>query len=147
MANRYFSLAQVNRVIPELERIVEHLRSLNSEIREKEWQLKRAKVERRRETDVVDEEAFMREEAEIDFLSILVRSESERIRDLGGDLKGGYLVDFPGQIEGQDVLFCWKPGEPRILWYHSCNEGLVGRKPIPDQLLDDEESFDSTEEQ
>lgn len=147
MAERHFTPAEVNRVLPELERIIAHLRSLEGEIQEKEWRLKQTKVEARRKGDVVDDATFLKEEAEIDFLRILARGQFDRVRELGGEIKGGYLVDFPGRIEGQDVLLCWKPGETAVRWYHGLYEGMMGRRPIPEQMLDDSQPPHSTTEE
>ncbi len=135
MAQHYFTPVEVNRFIPELERIIKYLRSLESEIQEKDWRLRQAKVEARRHGGPVDDITFLKEEAEIDFLRIVARSQVERVRELGGEIKGGYLVDFPGLIDGKEVLLCWKPGETEVRWYHGLYEGMMGRKPIPEELL------------
>lgn len=145
MADRLYTPADVNRVIPELERIIKSLRALEGEIQEKEWRLKQAKVEARRRGDTVNDTTFLRDEAEIDFLRILAQGQFERVREMGGEIKGGYLVDFPGQIDGQDVLLCWKPGESAVRWYHGLYEGMMGRKPIPDDSHVEEEPPSNTE--
>ena len=42
------------------------------------------------------------------------------------------LVDFPGEIQGDDVAFlCWQIGEPRIIAWHSVESGFGQRKPLP----------------
>lgn len=143
MAERRFTPIEVDRLIPELELIIKALRNLEGEIQEKEWHLKQAKVEARRNGQI-GEDQFLREEAEIDFLRILAQGQFDRIRSMGGEVKGGYLVDFPGAIDGQDVLLCWKPGETAVRWFHGLYEGMMGRKPIPeDQLRTDDAAADS----
>jgi hypothetical protein len=137
MDPRQFTPAEVNAVIPELEALVRYLRSLESEMREKEWRLRQALGEAKRHGQRVEEATFLEEEAEIDFLRIMVRSQFERVVALGGEVKGGYLVDFPGVIHGEPVLLCWKPGETEVRWYHGLNEGMTGRRPIPEELLFD----------
>ncbi|HLN59911.1 MAG TPA: DUF2203 domain-containing protein [Symbiobacteriaceae bacterium] len=134
MTEQRFTPAEVNRLIPELEAIIRSLRKLEGEIQEKEWRLKQAKVEARRAGDI-GQDSFLKEEAEIDFLRILAQGQFDRVRDLGGEVKGGYLIDFPGRIGEEDVLLCWKPGETRVTWYHGLYEGMMGRKPIPGDLL------------
>ncbi|HEY3365633.1 MAG TPA: DUF2203 domain-containing protein [Symbiobacteriaceae bacterium] len=146
MAERQFTPLEVNRMIPELERIMKYLRSLEGEIQEKEWKLKQAKVEASREGNFVDESTFLKEEAEIDFQRILVQGQFERVRELGGEIKGGYLVDFPSRIDGHRVLLCWKPGEQAVAWYHGPYEGMMGRKPIPGKFLKAEQSDGTTED-
>lgn len=120
-----------------MEKIIKYLRSLEAEVQEKEWRLKLAKVEASRRGETPGESAFLREEAEIDFLRILAKSQADRVRELGGDIKGGFLVDFPARIGGEEVLLCWKPGEPAVRWYHGLYEGMMGRKPIPAELLEE----------
>ena len=56
----------------------------------------------------------------------------EQIEDSGcivKDLDVG-LVDFPAMLGEEQVLLCWKLGEPRIEYWHRLEEGFAGRKPI-----------------
>jgi hypothetical protein len=46
------------------------------------------------------------------------------------DLDEG-LLDFPAQKDGEDVLLCWKVGEPEVAFWHGLEEGFAGRKPLP----------------
>jgi len=48
------------------------------------------------------------------------------------------LVDFPSNIEGRDVLLCWKSDEPSVSHYHGFEDGFAGRRPIPPELLSEE---------
>lgn len=143
MAERVFTPAEVDRLIPELEVVIRSLRNFEGEIQEKEWRLKQAKVEARR-AGLRDVDAFLTEEAEIDFLRILAQGQFQRVRLLGGEIKGGYLIDFPGRIDGQDVLLCWKPGESAVRWFHGLYEGMMGRKPIPENLLGSDSEREGT---
>jgi hypothetical protein len=146
MAESQYTPAEVNRVIPELERIINYLRTLEAEIQEKEWRLKQARVEARRSGASVGESHFLKDEAEIDFLRILIQGQFDRVRALGGEVKGGFLVDFPGRIDGRDVLLCWKPGETEVRWYHGLYEGMMGRKPIPEQTLQTGDQYPTEDE-
>jgi len=51
----------------------------------------------------------------------------------GLDLKGiaPLLLDFPAQLNGDDVLLCWLEGERELRWYHKPEHGFAGRRPIP----------------
>jgi hypothetical protein len=56
-----------------------------------------------------------------------------RIHEAGAlvkDLDDG-LVDFPAQLDGEDVLLCWRLGEDEIAFWHGLDEGFSGRKPLP----------------
>jgi hypothetical protein len=140
---RYFSPAEVNRMVPELERIIKYLYQLESEIREKLWRLQKAKEE----ASGAGEIGFLQEEAEIDFIRIVVQGQFDRVREMGGDVKQGFLVDFLARIEGREVLLCWKPGETEVRWYHGVDEGIVGRKPIPEAFLEEGEASGQSEDE
>ena len=44
------------------------------------------------------------------------------------------LLDFPCEVEGQNVLLCWKLGEQTITHWHGESEGFAGRKPIDERI-------------
>ena len=46
------------------------------------------------------------------------------------------LVDFPAQINGEEVLLCWRSDEEAVTHYHGYDDGYKGRKPIPEHLLE-----------
>jgi hypothetical protein len=52
------------------------------------------------------------------------------LNDLGVICKGmdTGLVDFRGQIDGRDVYYCWKLGEPSVMYWHEIDAGFVGRQ-------------------
>ena len=47
------------------------------------------------------------------------------VKDLGVG-----LIDFPGQLNGEEVFWCWRLGEDRIRFWHRQDEGFASRKPI-----------------
>ena len=54
------------------------------------------------------------------------------LNDLGVVCKGmgTGLVDFRGQIDGRDVYYCWKLGEPSVMYWHELDAGFVGRQKL-----------------
>jgi hypothetical protein len=40
------------------------------------------------------------------------------------------LLDFPGERDGVDILWCWLEGDADITWYHRSDCGFPGRRPI-----------------
>jgi len=40
------------------------------------------------------------------------------------------LVDFPSIVNDEQVLLCWKLGEPGIRFWHHTSEGFSRRKPL-----------------
>jgi hypothetical protein len=41
------------------------------------------------------------------------------------------LLDFPSQLDGEDVLLCWLEGDETIAWYHRPEHGFAGRRRLP----------------
>jgi len=60
--------------------------------------------------------------AEIDAIGVQVKD-----LDIG-------LLDFPCEVEGQNILLCWKLGEKSITHWHGIEEGFAGRKPIDQRI-------------
>ena len=54
------------------------------------------------------------------------------LNDLGVICKGmdTGLVDFRGQIDGREVYYCWKLGEPSVMFWHEIDAGFVGRQRL-----------------
>ena len=54
------------------------------------------------------------------------------ISELGVQLKGFDLglVDFPGEVDGRPVLWCWQLGEPSVQFWHEEDAGFAGRRPL-----------------
>jgi hypothetical protein len=48
-----------------------------------------------------------------------------QVKDLGEG-----LLDFPARRGDEDVLLCWKVGEPEVAYWHGLDEGFAGRKPL-----------------
>ena len=65
---------------------------------------------------------------EVDGIADCVR----RINDAGVQVKDADegLLDFPARLDDQDVLLCWKVGEPEVAYWHGLEEGFAGRKPL-----------------
>ena len=58
------------------------------------------------------------------------------VQQTGAELKGiaPLLVDFPGELDGVDVLLCWLEGDRELRWYHRSDLGFAGRRPLPAAL-------------
>jgi hypothetical protein len=40
------------------------------------------------------------------------------------------LIDFPGERDGVEVLFCWLEGDRELAWYHRSDLGFPGRRRL-----------------
>ena len=133
MPERYFEPADVERLIPRLERIMERVRTAHAAGAEARDALA---VEQRRITlaggAVVDRVAWKSRGALIERSMNDVRAGLEEIQAMGGTIKdlGMGLVDFPHRRGGQTVNLCWRLGEQRITHWHGPDEGFAGRKPL-----------------
>lgn len=56
----------------------------------------------------------------------LIHAWNEKIRKLGADPRGLWVVDF----DCGDGYYCWKHPEVDILYWHSPEDGYSGRKPL-----------------
>lgn len=56
----------------------------------------------------------------------------ERIAAKGVQIKGyaPLLLDFPGELDGVPVLWCWLEGDSTIDWYHRQDCGFAGRRRL-----------------
>ena len=138
MAHRSFSLAEVERLIPTLERVFMHVLQLRAALRREEQALDRLGIKLSR--DVLDE-GVEREPPEVRQAKAMFRAyyqalseELARVNELGGEVKDldAGLVDFPGRRGDEDILLCWKLGEKKIAFWHTTESGFAGRRPIDD---------------
>jgi hypothetical protein len=133
VAERYFSPADVEALIPVLTQIMEGVMKTQAEVAELQNRINR---ERRRITlsggGVIDRQAWRAEQTDLEVLTRRVQDGLSRILALGGVPKdlGLGLVDFPHRRAGEVVNLCWKFGEREVRFWHGLDEGYAGRKPL-----------------
>lgn len=135
-----FTVAEVELLIPTLERIFTHVLQLRAALRIQEQRLERAGVKLSRE--VLDEDDA-KDTPEARHAKALFRGCYEALSEtltevttLGGEVKDVEigLVDFPGKRGTEDILLCWRFGEKRIGFWHTVDGGYANRRPIDDQV-------------
>ncbi len=54
------------------------------------------------------------------------------LSSLGVEFKGFELglVDFPGELDGRTINWCWRYGEPAVQYWHEVDSGYDSRQPI-----------------
>lgn len=133
MADRYFSLAEVEALIPTLARLMTAVREAHAEasaLRE------RQSAEQRRIAmvggGVIDQRSWRIDRENRQRLTARVQAGVEEIQGLGGVIKdiGLGLVDFPHRRQGETVNLCWKLGEREIRFWHGLDEGYAARRPL-----------------
>lgn len=127
-SHRRFTLAEANRALPLVERVVRDIVAAHEQARQLHGQLSARPAEPVRAS--VEREL----EAQLARLQSLV----EELNDIGCELKDFRigLVDFVGRHQGRDVHLCWKLGETAITHWHETNSGFAGRQPV-DRLEED----------
>ena len=130
---RLFTVEEANEALetlrPIAERMVEHRRALaRAQIRQAELVTQIAgnggDLSPGEVRDAMEEVA-----REVDGIADCVRQIDEagvRVKDLDEG-----LLDFPARRGHEDVLLCWKVGEPEVAFWHGLEEGFAGRKPLP----------------
>jgi hypothetical protein len=120
VANRYFTPAEANELLPEVRRLAEqmvaHRRSLAV-----------ATVRHARIASKIAGNGGGVRPHEVDELQTAIDSEAEavvRCVDEG-------LVDFPALRGDEEVLLCWRLGESEVAFWHTTDEGFAGRRPLP----------------
>jgi len=133
VAERYFSVADVEALIPELTRLMEQVMASNAEAGEAR---ERLQAEQRRIDlaggGVLDRRAWRADKDRIERLTAEIERGLAEIAELGGVPKdlGQGLVDFLHLRNGREVNLCWKYGEREIRHWHGLDEGYAGRKPL-----------------
>ena len=133
MAARYFTPeeanAQLERVRPAAEALVEHRRAMADAARERALFVQRI-AGNGGDFDPQEpralEEQFEREGQAV----ARCVQELEKLGVQVKDLDRG-LLDFPALRDGEEVLLCWQVGEDEVAFWHGLEEGFAGRKPLP----------------
>jgi hypothetical protein len=126
MERRDFTLAQANRTLPFVTRVVGDLVAKAAEYRKLEE--RRREVAQRggvaAEKDQV-ERGISRVEGDLERLAAELTPIGCELKDLE---KG--LIDFPARMGDERICLCWKAGEERIDFWHTLDGGFAGRRPI-----------------
>ena len=56
----------------------------------------------------------------------------DELAELGVECKSPEtgLLDFPGEMDGRPVYFCWMRGESSVAHWHEIDAGFAGRQPL-----------------
>jgi len=123
---KYFTPAEANRTLPLVKKIVDDILSATKEMR---------LIAEEIGPEATEDEGLKRLAADVEKFM----SELEEIGCYFKDWNFSTgLVDFPGMVNEEEVFLCWKSDEDKIKFYHRIDDGFAGRKPIPDEMLENE---------
>jgi hypothetical protein len=133
MAERYFEPTDVERLIPQLTRVMGSIMRAN----EQATAIGRRLEEERERIGlagggVIDRAAWKADMEQVTCLTETVKTGLTEIMGMGGTIKDVALglVDFPHRRDGRVVNLCWKYGETRVSHWHGLDEGFANRKPL-----------------
>ncbi len=137
MKGKIFTQAEASRAIPYLKRIAtdaiasmklvqRHLRAI-------------AELRADRELPPEERDRSIREhEAKVDILEKRIEDCRKELEPLGcflDDPERG-IIKFYGEMDSRIVYFTWKPGEPRVAFWHPMEKTTSDRQPIDgDEML------------
>lgn len=130
---RYFTIAEVNALLPFLSRSLEELQALLTEARAKRREMDLIKaVGYREDGSLIMEYDYKAARRDLDRTVQEANRRIDDIHALGCQIKSIELglVDFPARINGCDVLLCWRLGEEQVGYYHLWDTGYADRRPI-----------------
>ena len=135
---RFFTLAEAERLLPDLDRAVREAIGLKEEATGLQSRLE-ATLRRLSMLGgaIVDTGPIATEKTRLRDAVNHLRRQLEEITSLGclvKDLELG-LVDFPTNYRGREVYLCWRLGERSIQFWHGVDEGFPGRKQIDEHFL------------
>ena len=125
--DRIFTVEEANRTLPLVGRIVDDLvrdhRMWEDKVREFELATVGSSPEH---PDAIADLL----QAEAQRLAREIEGYIAELNALGVIVKGmdTGLVDFRGQMDGREVYYCWKLGEPSVMYWHEIDAGFVGRQ-------------------
>ena len=131
-----FTAASANKALPLVRAIVQDIVELYGDVREREHRLnalRRGSTSKPQSDDPYSEEVEqIRTELEKDVEKL--EGFVEELTELGVEFKDPVmgLVDFPANLNGQDVYLCWKLGEESVGFWHTHDAGFQGRLPLDD---------------
>ena len=132
MPPKFFTLAEANRTLPLVKRVVQDIASYYPSWKDlvSKYELIAAKAR----PDWGESPEQLGLKAQIDDVARKINACLVELEQIGCEFKGFEegLVDFHGKLDEREILWCWKLGEDRITHWHDLDAGFAGRQPIPE---------------
>src|SRR5687767_12538283 len=120
-AKRKFTLAEANRALPLVSRIVRDIVNAHERATELQTKLEEA----------LPAKLVAAAQEQLDSTLDRLQDYVDELDVLGIELKDyeAGLIDFRGRHQGRDVYLCWKLGEEKVSHWHEIQAGFSGRQP------------------
>ncbi len=128
MADRYFTLEEARRVLPEVRELMGRSVAAFRLLRELAPRIRPG-------SGTAPQDAGSPAGSEYASRLLDLHASLARIQELGCEIKSieEGLVDFRSLRNGREVYLCWKLGEDDIGFWHEIDAGFAGRRPISDE--------------
>ncbi|HYL80612.1 MAG TPA: DUF2203 domain-containing protein, partial [Candidatus Acidoferrum sp.] len=127
MPPRLFTVDEANSLLPKLEPLVQRLVEQRERLQESQAVVCEFRAKSGGNGGSFLGGRFAEAKREIGRLAAELQEGIQEIESWGcvvKDLEMG-LVDFPARRGGEQVLLCWRLGEPRIAYWHGLEEGFA----------------------
>nr|WP_275984141.1 DUF2203 domain-containing protein [Paenibacillus hamazuiensis] len=125
-------MQEASSLLPMVRVQLDELQQLKRQFEAKYMELRDLKLSHGNRGQSQENDPYFALECELEFIQMQFQTGVANLERKGIELKDvdHGLVDFPALIRGEEVLLCWKQGEPDIAHYHGLYDGFAGRKPI-----------------
>lgn len=132
MPTKCFTLAEANRTLPLVKRVVEDVASYYPGWKDLVARYELIAAAARPDWGESPDQFALK--AQIDDVARKINACLVELEQVGCEFKGFEegLVDFHGKLDDREILWCWKMGEDRITHWHDLDAGFAGRQPIPE---------------
>lgn len=117
------TVGEVNQRLPLVKSIVKDIVGLHADIsfRRQRLQSLRERHPAPKSADSVYEQEVQQMEDELSQDEARLEAFSDELLQIGGTLTDARVgrVDFPGDLSGERVYFCWQDGESEVLFWHA----------------------------
>jgi hypothetical protein len=127
---RIFTVAEANRQIPRVQKVISRLEEWQPRLLEGRERLKEMAALQADEKGPVDHRERIRLSHEVEMAEHEILGALQEIEKIGCVLKEGGLVDFFTVKDGILYELCWRSGEEEIRFYHEFGTGFNGRQPL-----------------
>jgi len=127
---RIFTVAEANRQIPRVQKVISRLAEWQPRLLEGRERLKEMAVLQADEKGPIALRERIRLSHEVEMAEHEVSGVLQEIEEIGCVLKQGGLVDFFTVKDGVLYELCWRSGEEEIRFYHEFGTGFNGRQPL-----------------
>jgi len=136
---RFFTLLEAEKLLPEVETLLQSLIQSKREYEDVEAELSRIAQRIAFAGGMIAPREQIRQLRERkDATARALKSNVEKIQEIGCELKDIEigLIDFPTLYRGEEVYLCWKLGESGIGFWHHVQDGYRGRRAIDNEFLE-----------